>query len=160
MKHKEDNNLFNKSQCRFRSKHNYCVLQLLDVLDKLMTFHHKGKQIDMIYLDIQKAFDSVGHLRLLPKLKGYGFEGEILQWIKSFLMDRKQGVLVNGQSSEWKDVTSGIPQGTVLGLVLFIIYMNDMPDRVTNILRMIADDSKIFTAVTDSADHDALQETF
>ena len=103
-----DNNLFNVNQYGFRRKHS-CTLQLLNVLDDIMKFHDENNQIDMIYLDIQKAFDSVPHNRLIKKLESYGIQGDLLNWIETFLTNRKQRVIIKGMSSEWQEVTSGIP---------------------------------------------------
>ena len=72
------------------------------------------------------------HRRLVVKLASYGIGGEVLRWVESFLNDRRQRVVVNGESSEWTDVTSGIPQGGVLGPILFVIYINDMPDGLSS----------------------------
>lgn len=91
------------------------------------------------------------------KLNNYGIEGEVLNWIKDFLTGRRQRVVINGKYSEWKDVTSGIPQGSVLGPVLFIIYMNDMPDALLSFCKIFADDSKIYVPVNSRADQEKLQ---
>ena len=87
------------------------------------------------------------HQRLLKKLKGYDFGGSLLKRIEDFLSDRRQRVVLNGEESEWKSVTSGIPQGSVLGPVLFIIYINDMPDKVTSMCKLFADDSKLYLTI-------------
>ena len=90
----------------------------------------------------RKLFDTVPHRRLVGKLAGYGIRGEVLRWLESFLNDRRQRVVVNGKSSEWTDVTSGIPLGSVLGPILFVIYINDV----------FADDTKIFKEIKQKRD--------
>ena len=116
MKHMTDNNLFSDSQYGFRNKRS-CVLQLLEVLDYWNKSVDEGKQVDTIYLDIRKAFDSISHKRLLQKLEAYGIEGEVFEWVRDFLKGRHQRVMLNGKSSDWMDVSSGVPQGSVLGLI-------------------------------------------
>ena len=88
--------------------------------------------IDVIYLDFKKAFDTVPHQRLLRKLKVYDVTGKFLEWIRDFLSGRRQRVIVNGKLSSWEDILSGIPQGSVLGPILFVIFINDLPDVVTS----------------------------
>ena len=151
MKHMTDTSLFSDSQYGFRNKRS-CVLQLLEILDYWTCSLDKGKQVDTIYLDIKKAFDSISHRRLIQKLESYGIEGEVLMWVKDFLSGRRQRIILNGKKSEWKEVTSGVPQGSVLGLVLFIIYINDLPDQMQKFCKMFADDTKLFSAIENPAD--------
>ena len=94
MKHMTDNNLFSDSQYGFRNKRS-CVLQLLEVLDYWNKSVDEDKQVDTIYLDIRKAFDSISHRILLQKLKAYGIEGEVLEWVRDFLNGRRQRVMLN-----------------------------------------------------------------
>ncbi len=99
--------------------------------------------MDVIYLDFKKAFDSVPHQRLLRKLQAYGIEGKILTWISSFFTGRRQRVAYDGEKSEWSDVESGIPQGSVLEPVLFVLLINDLPSLVQSVMKIFADDTKL-----------------
>ena len=108
----------------------------------------QGTDVDVIYLDFRKAFDKVPHKRLLKKLWAYGIRGRIYAWIKDFLTDRKQYVKVDGKSSELAMVTSGVPQGSVLGPVLFLIFINDLPEVVTAVIKLFADDAKIYRGIS------------
>ena len=119
-----------------------------------------GESVDVIYTDFSKAFDSVPHQRLLQKMNTLGIRGNTFAWVKAFLSNRKQCVRVDGSFSSWTDVTSGIPQGSVLGPILFVIFINDMPDVVESMCQLFADDAKIFINVDirDEANTKKLQE--
>jgi hypothetical protein len=128
------------------------------VVDRLTEILDKGGTADMVYLDFAKAFDTVPHKRLLVKLEGYGVEGRTLKWIEQFLVGRRQRVGVAGSFSEWSEVVSGVPQGSVLGPVLFVCYINDLPEAISSIIHMYADDTKLFRQVDDEIDRKKLQE--
>ena len=110
--HMNRNNLFCIEQHSF-IKVKSCVTQLLEFMEDITEAIDQGHEVDSIYLDYSKAFDKVPHKRLLTKISGYGIKGNVLNWIGDFLRNRKQRVIVNGISSDWRNITSGIPQGNV-----------------------------------------------
>jgi len=133
------------------------VTQLLNYLDICADVVASGGIVDSIYFDFSKAFDTVPHKRLSVKMKAYGIEGKLLAWVEAFLTGREQMVRVNGELSTSKAVISGIPQGSVLGPLLFVIYINDIPDVVQSNILLFADDTKIFNKVTSIDDSRKLQ---
>jgi len=156
MTHMDNNRLLVDNQYGFRNKRS-TTLQLLSVIDHWTEIMDEGNSLDVLYLDFSKAFDTVPHQRLLKKLEAHGIKGTILRWTADFLKDRRQRVNVNGSLSEWLGVLSGIPQGSVLGPVLFIIYINDLPEAVKNFAMLFADDTKLYAVVNNDEDHESLQ---
>ena len=133
-------------------------MQLLNVLDDWTKLIDAGVSIDVIYTDFQKAFDklTVPHRRLLAKLESYGFHSNVLNWIKSFLEDRRQRVVIACQESRWSDVGSGVPQGSVLGPILFLIFINDIVDLGCTAY-LFVDDMKFYTGIFSERDTARLQ---
>eukprot|EP00057_Strongylocentrotus_purpuratus_P023156 XP_011677630.1 PREDICTED: RNA-directed DNA polymerase from mobile element jockey-like [Strongylocentrotus purpuratus] len=160
VEHLESNDLITKHQHGFRKGHS-CSTQLLEVTNDWTKYLDTGNNIDCIYLDYRKAFDSVPHARLIKKLQAYGIRGKVWKWISNFLSDRSQQVIVNGSKSSSCLVTSGIPQGSVLGPVLFTIFINDIPDSlstsVSSTVKLFADDTKLYSPVNSLEDSAALQ---
>lgn len=156
MEHLIKNRLLTKCQYGFISKRS-AALQLLTVLELWCTILDEDGTIDNINMDFQKAFDSVPHRRLLGKLRSYGITGDIHMWLEAFLTSRKQRVQVNGISSAWTDVTSGVPQGSVIAALLFVIYINDLPDNIKSHIFLFADDCKFFRQILSAEDSDEMQ---
>ena len=117
-----------------------------------------GSPVDVIYLDFQKAFDKVPHQRLICRLKAHGMGNSIINWIKHWLTDRRQSVVVDGEVSSWKSVLSGVPQGSVLGPILLLVYINDLEVGVTGNILKFADDTKLFRKVKEIGDKQNLQD--
>jgi len=115
-------------------------------------------RIDIVFLDLAKAFDKVPHDRLLFKLRNYGIYGKILNWIEQWLKGRAQRVGIRGELSKWLEVLSGVPQGSVLGPLLFLVYINDLDVGISNWILKFADDTKIFSQIRDDKDRERLQE--
>ena len=119
---------------------------------------NENHPVDTAYLDFKKAFDLVPHHILHRKLEAHGITGQVHKWIQHFLLDRKQRVTGKGKSSSSTDVKSGIPQGSVLGPVLFVIYINDLPEEIESTTMIFTDDTKMFREVTHHTDQDNLQQ--
>ena len=152
VKHK----LLNSSQHGFL-KARSCLTNMLCFLEEITKWIDVGSPVDIIYLDFQKAYDKVPHQRLLLKLKAHGIGVSITDWIEQWLTDRRQRVVVDGEVSNWKLVLSGVPQGSVLGPILFLIYINDLDDSITSNILKFADDTKLFRKVNTDGDKQHLQ---
>jgi len=147
----------NSLQHGFR-KGRSCESQLIITVNDLAKGIDDSSQIDAILLDFSKAFDKVSHSRLLLKLKHYGIRNSTLSWVTNFLDGRTQDVVLDGQVSSESLVTSGVPQGTVLGPLLFLVYINDLPTRVSSTVRMFADDCLLYREVHSVQDTKRLQD--
>ena len=135
-----------------------CLTQLLECLNDWTENYDNLHQTDIIYLDFSKAFDSVPHQRLIYKLRKVGVRGKVLDWIEAFLTNRRQRVVLRNGTSGWQHVKSGVPQGSILGPLLFLIYVNDMPDSISSTSKMFADDTKAYREIIRIDDCQRLQE--
>ena len=155
--HFDQNNILTKVNHGFRAGYS-CGTQLTIVVDDVAKNNHDDVQTDIGVLDLSKAFDTVPHDKLLHKLQCYGIRGNLHQWIQSFLCQRHMRVLVDGEASTEETVDSGVPQGTVLGPLLFLCHINDLPDVVTSHVRLFADDCLIYRHIRSNIDSEALQK--
>ena len=156
MGHLDKHNLLTDYQHGFRKKRS-CETQLILTVDDISKALKDQKQVDCILLDFAKAFDKVSHKKLMAKLKHNGVDGSTLFWIEDFLRSRTQVVVVDGEESDVAPVTSGVPQGTVLGPALFLVYINDLPDGLTCTPRLFADDCLLYRIINSDADTEAVQ---
>ena len=155
--HLESNNLISDSQHGFRRGRS-CLTNLLEFFHDMFSLYDKSRAVDILYLDFKKAFDKVPHKRLMAKVRGYGIIDEAGDWIEDWLTGRKQRVVINGTSSAWRDVISGVPQGSVLGPLLFIMYINDLDQGLISRISKFADDTKIGINANDESAVEQLQE--
>ena len=112
--------------------------------------HFSLKEMRAVFLDLSKAFDKVWHDGPLYKLEGNGISGNILQLLQSLLKDRKQRLVLNGKSSKWESISAGVPQGSVLGPLFFLIYINDIVSNITCGIKLYSDDTSLFSVVDDA----------
>ena len=159
MKYFLDNRLLSDKQHGF-VKGRSTVTQLLTILDDWTSKLEEGGQIDAVYTDLEKAFDKVPHRYLLYKLRKYNLDDDLLNWVSAFLIGRRQRVGINGVYSKWSEVISGIPQGSVLGPALFIIYINDLVHVCSGDsgIFLYADDAKLYRHVLTDYDRIMLQQ--
>ena len=146
MGHLDRNKLLSDAQHGFRKKRS-CESQLILALQYLANGLNNGEQIDAILLDFSKAYDRVPHQSLLEKLQYYGIRGHLNDWVADFSRDRHQEVVLEGSQSSPTHVTSGVPQDTVLGPLLFLVYINDMPEGIKSTVRLVANDSLLYRII-------------
>lgn len=130
---------------------------MIRVMDDWTNYLDQGMTVDIVYMDFMKAFDKVSHDHLLHKLQSLGIHHKIILWLQDFLNDRSQAVLYNNCISSSAEVRSGVPQGTVVGPSSFITFVNDLPDEVSSMIYMFADDTKLYKRISKNADRQQLQ---
>ena len=157
LQHLQENSILSPLNHGFRAGHS-TETQLLTTVHDLLLSHDKKIQSDVIILDFSKAFDTVPHSLLLHKLAHYGIDGPIHRWLTSFLTQRKMSVVIEGEHSNSVEVTSGVPQGTVLGPLLFLCHINDLPSAVKSQVRLFADDCVLYRQIRSQRDHLKLQQ--
>ena len=150
-------NIINTTQHGF-IKNKSCLSNLLEFTEYLIEKTDNGDPIDVFYLDFKKAFDRVPIKLLIYKLKSIGIKDNILNWIQNWLTGRIQRVVIEGKSSSWAEVLSGVPQGSVLGPILFTIFINDLGEDFINRILKFADDTKTFGKAVNSQDIQILQQ--
>ena len=149
-KYYESNDILNVNQSGFRQGDS-CINQLINITHDVFQSFDSNPPLEVrgVFLDISKAFDRVWHKGLLFKLKSNGIEGNLFNLIESFLCNRLQRVVLNGQNSKWEKIAAGVPQGSILGPLLFLIYINDISDNLESNVKLFADDTSIFSVVLD-----------
>ena len=157
MDHLDHHTILTDLQHGFR-RNRSCTTQLLMTVADLDSYHDSNIQVDINILDFSKAFDVVSHRKLLAKIGHYGIRGNLSHWIASFLTHRTQSVVIDGTSSTSVPVLSGVPQGTCLGPVLFLCYINDITQNIKSQLRLFADDALLYRPIHSFDDHLILQE--
>ena len=157
LRHFDDKKIISDKQHGFRKGHS-CETQLITTVNDLLASADVGNRMDIAILDFSKAFDMVSHRRLMSKLDHYGIRGNIHKWISSFLNNRNQKVVIDGYSSDTISVDSGVPQGSVLGPILFLVFINDLPDLVKSQCRLFADDCLLYNEIQTFNDSLQLQK--
>ena len=157
MSHLDNYNILVDYQHGFR-KGRSCETQLINAIEDLARSLNNRNQTDMLILDFSKPFDIVAHNRLLLKLNYYGIRGTNLTWIQSWLRNRTQQVLLEGKNSRKTVVRSGVPQGTVLGPLCFLLFINDIGNGICSTLKLFADDTLLYDLVHNNQDAIQLQE--
>lgn len=155
--HLDNHNILSHNQHGFRARRS-CETQLIGAITDFQQCLHNGKHIDALFLDFSKAFDKVSHNKLCLKLSYYGINGQLLMWIKDYLSDRYQSVVLDGIYTELHPVISGVPQGTVLAPLFFLLYINDISDSINSTIRLYADDVLIYRTIDSENDCITLQD--
>ena len=159
MQHLNNNRLIRTSQHSFIAGRS-CTTNLVEFLEVITAEADRGEPVDTVFLDFAKAFDKVPTQRLLKKLRAHGIGGRLLAWIRSWLNERRQRVVLDGETSSWAEVLSGVPHGSVLGPILFIIFINDLDVQaaLADIVSKFADDTKAAKIIRGESSHTEMQQ--
>ena len=157
MNHLERNNVLTNLNRGFRSGYS-CESQLIVTMEDLLQAHNRNTQVDCAILDFSKAFDTVPHRKLFHKLTSYGINGSIHSWLRHFLTSRSMQVVLDGETTNPVPVDSGVPQGMVLGPILFLCHINDLPECVSSQTRLFTDDCLLYREIKTQEDHHTLQQ--
>ena len=152
-----DNFLISLHQSGFTPGDN-TINQLVYLYHTLCEALDKKKDVRIVFCDISKAFDRVWHAGLVHKLRCMGIKGKLLNWLISYLQDRYQRVVIKGQTSAWGKIKAGVPQGSVLGPLLFLVYINDLVNEVRNNIKLFADDTVLFITVDNAEEGSSKNE--
>ena len=144
----ESNNKISAAQSGFRKKDS-TVCQLISIIHMLLTNCASKKATHAVFLDISKAFDSVWHDRLITKLSNIGINGRLLYWLEDYLKGRSICVAIEGKMSNWYPINAGVPQGAILAPLLFLVFINDLPELLESLAKMYADDTSLFSSELD-----------
>ena len=156
MNHLELHHILNNFQYGFRSGHS-CQAQLISIVEEIQCALDHHHHVDLIMLNVCKAFDTMAHHRLLNELKFYDIKGRVYDWLSIWLTQRSQRVVLDNSSSNYVQVESGVPQGTVLGPIMFLLYINDINVGISSSLRLFVDDCVLYRIIESNHDHNYLQ---
>ena len=145
---KKENDLISQKQSGFRPGDS-CINQLLSINHEILSAFDIGLEVRWLFLDISKAFDKVWHAGLIYKLRQNGICGDLINILNDFLTNRKERVVLNGQCLPWDDIRAGVPQGSILGPLLFLMYVNDLPNGLKSECKLFADDTSLFSVAHD-----------
>ena len=153
----DSQNILQNCQHGFRKKHS-CESQLIITTEEIQRSIDQKKQVDVIILNFSKALDTVAHNKLISKLQNYGIQGETTKWINKWVKFRNQKVVLDGEMSDPVPVTSGVPQGTVLVPLMFLLYINDINQNINSKMRLFADDCVLYREINSKLDCLELQQ--
>lgn len=153
----ENNDFFSESQHGFRRGFS-TTTQLLHMTNEILAIMDRGGQVDIIFLDFEKAFDRVPHKKMMMQLKSIICSEQTLRWLDSYLTHRKQFVSIGASNSSLASVLSGVPQGSVLGPLLFLIYLNDLACKFAVWCRFFADDCIVYSSIRSVDDQSSLTD--